>query len=801
MRCPLSGRRIELVSLIVAVTLTNLVSSAQHVQAAQGVPLQLEVILNQVPTNLVGSFVEFPDRRIGARSSELAELGIKLPGRPSGEEAVVLDDIAGIAYRYDEPAQKIFIKAADELLVTKVYDVRGKSAPVPVARADYGAVMNYALFASSAASFPKSAMWFSGANASVDSRVFGPYGTLSQTAILGSTPAREASALRLDTTWSYSDPDSLKTYRTGDVISGGLAWTRPIRLGGLQLQRNFSLRPDLVTMPLPAIGGSAAVPSTLEVYVNNLKVHTQDVPPGPYQLTNLPIVTGAGEASVVLRDAAGRPTALTVPFFASPKLLQPGLTDFSLEAGLPRVRYASESNAYLQDPVGSATLRAGIHDWLTAEAHVESGMGLVNGGLGAVARVGTWGVISAAGATSQIERRSGYQSYFAFDTQIGKISLHLSSQHAFGAYDDLASVSARYLPPVVPILASSYLGYVPSTASARPPKFIDAISVGTPLRDGSTVSLGFLHVDLRAARASDVVNLSYSRAVLAGGSAYVSTFTDLNDRKTFGIFGGLTFPIGGKVTVSAGVTSTRQGTNYTFDAAKPLESEPGSYGWRVRDSEGSIPNRFAGGSYRSSIGQIDGTVQQVGSGGGGSVLLQGAVATLGGGVFLSNRIDDAFAVVDAGAPGVDVLYENRPAGQTDARGRLLIPSLRSYQNNTISIDPRGLPVDADAPVTQSVVAPVDRSGVVVGFGVKTDVAAAVVVLVGKDGKFIAPGSEGRLDGADETFVVGYDGRTYVQGLGATNTLVIAAAAGECRATFPFAAQDNSQVMIGPLVCQ
>jgi outer membrane usher protein len=50
-------------------------------------------------------------------------------------------------------------------------------------------------------------------------------------------------------------------------------------------------------------------------------------------------------------------------------------------------------------------------------------------------------------------------------------------------------------------------------------------------------------------------------------------------------------------------------------------------------------------------------------------------------------------------------------------------------------------------------------------------------------------------------VVGYDGRAFVQGLGATNTVVITEPAGECRATFPFAAKDNTQVVIGPLVCQ
>jgi outer membrane usher protein len=41
------------------------------------------------------------------------------------------------------------------------------------------------------------------------------------------------------------------TYRAGDTINGGLAWTRPIRIGGLQAQRNFGLRRFVITPPLP----------------------------------------------------------------------------------------------------------------------------------------------------------------------------------------------------------------------------------------------------------------------------------------------------------------------------------------------------------------------------------------------------------------------------------------------------------------------------------------------------------------------------------------------------------------------
>lgn len=181
--------------------------------------------------------------------------------------------------------------------------------------------------------------------------------------------------------------------------------------------------------------------------------------------------------------------------------------------------------------------------------------------------------------------------------------------------------------------------------------------------------------------------------------------------------------------------------------------------------------------------------------------VDGAVTVMGGGVFLSNRIDDAFAVVDAGAPGVDVLYENRLIGKTNAQGQFLIPSLRSYQKNKIAIDPRDLPVNADAPMTQDIVAPADRSGVVVGFGVKTNVKAAIVVLADKTGKLITPGSRGKIEGGGEPFVVGYDGRAYVKGLSATNTVVISDGTNECRASFPFTPRKNAQVVIGPVVCE
>ena len=152
---------------------------------------------------------------------------------------------------------------------------------------------------------------------------------------------------------------------------------------------------------------------------------------------------------------------------------------------------------------------------------------------------------------------------------------------------------------------------------------------------------------------------------------------------------------------SAAFSTGPNGWAATTDVSKPLGRQNGDYGWRVRDAEGRHQSsaQTAALSYRSPYGRIEAGASQQRGAAQGTAEFEGAVAVLGGGVYAANRIDDSFAVVDAGAPNIDVLYENRLIGRTNSAGRLLVPDLRSYQRNKIEIDPRGLPLDAVAATT------------------------------------------------------------------------------------------------------
>jgi outer membrane usher protein len=147
-----------------------------------------------------------------------------------------------------------------------------------------------------------------------------------------------------------------------------------------------------------------------------------------------------------------------------------------------------------------------------------------------------------------------------------------------------------------------------------------------------------------------------------------------------------------------------------------------------------------------------------------------------------------------------ISYENRPAARTDASCKAIVPTLNAYQSNKISIDPRDLPLNASIATTQELLAPPDRSGVLVDFGIRTDVRSAIVILNGANGQPLQAGLRGKT-ASGHGFVVGYDGRAFLEGLESNNIATVELASGECRAEFAYAPQGDSQVSIGPVVCQ
>ena len=181
---------------------------------------------------------------------------------------------------------------------------------------------------------------------------------------------------------------------------------------------------------------------------------------------------------------------------------------------------------------------------------------------------------------------------------------------------------------------------------------------------------------------------------------------------------------------------------------------------------------------------------------------QGAVSYVDGGVFLSNQIDDSFAVVDTnGVGGIAVQQENRYAGHTDSDGQLLVPDLRAFEINHLSIEPLDAPLDATVPYSSRDVRPQDRSGVVVMFPIKIS-NGALLRLTDEAGMPLPFGSVATLQSSGAKVPVGYDGEAYFVDLEAHNKVSVEMPDGRrCDLGFDYQHVAGKIPSIGPLACR
>jgi outer membrane usher protein len=126
----------------------------------------------------------------------------------------------------------------------------------------------------------------------------------------------------------------MESFVVGDTLSSDGDWSRPARYFGVRWSRDFLTQPGYVTYPSPSLKGSAALPSVVDVYINNQKQFQQVLTPGPFDYRNVPLTTGAGEVNLVVKDLLGRETVITKNFYTQNSMLKEGLSDFSFESGL-----------------------------------------------------------------------------------------------------------------------------------------------------------------------------------------------------------------------------------------------------------------------------------------------------------------------------------------------------------------------------------------------------------------------------------------------------------------------------------
>jgi len=753
----------------------NSLTPGRRVAAAEPfTEVLLEAEVNRQKTGEVAVFLRDAQGNIYASEAELRRWRVTLPDSPAvnwkGVAYRSLNEIRGIAYRVDTARQAIEIDFPAGVIGTTVIDESKGVRKMPP-RPGLGGFLNYSLFGERLGGATTTSAEF-------EAGVFGRLGLFTTGYLARKSDLPSAPSVRLETTWTYDDPANITTLRLGDGINRSGPWGNSVRFGGVQYGTNFATQPNLITSPGQTFMGQAAVPSTVDVFVNNALISSARVPPGPFSITNIPVVTGTGEVQVVVRDAFGREQVVTQPFYATPTLLRAGFSDYAIEGGVQRNEYGLASNDY-GSWLASGTYRYGITNRLTGALRGEANRDIFNVGVSADYLVGDFATLSGTIAGGPNNAGGGALFGVGVSRQARMLSFNARSEYTTPDFRQLGLADGQLPRERLTTISASYnFGAKGSIAAA---------AVGQYYRDQPDIEVG---------------SLSYN--VTLPGIGFLSfvllrTLGITNQTQFFATF---TIPFGRDYTATIATNRARSDNgswvaDNSFTFQKNLPAGDG-YGYLLRATNNSqrlaslaLQNAF--GTYSAEVASQKGTT-------GERISAAGGIGWVGDRPFFSRLIQDGFALIRVGFPNVRVYANNQPIGRTDAYGDLIIPRLLAYQKNLITVEQLDLPLDVEIGKLELDATPYFRSGTVVEFPIRR-VRNALLQIVLEDGGPLPAGAMVRVAEQKETFPVGLGGIAYVTGLAAANRIVVEWRGKSCALEFPLPDTAEPQARIGPLVCK
>lgn len=706
-----------------------------------------------------------------ASEAQLREWHIRLPSAAP----VTVDGEAW--YRIDnDPRLRAILSAADQTLAIDARPelFEGQSASLALDQAfemtpsGTGGFVNYDLFGE-----------YSSGSASLtgafEAGAFTRYG-VGASGFVARAGGGDTRLTRLDTVWTIDRPESLTSIRIGDAVSVGGTGTSPLRFGGVQYGRNFATRPGFLTMPLPVLDGSAAVPSVVDVYVNNVLQGSQQVRPGPFELTNVPVQSGGGTVRLVVRDVLGRQIVQEQSYYASTNLLRRGLHDFSYELGFVRSGYGIRSNDY-GAAIASTSHRYGLTDSLTIEGHAQASRDTQAAGAGIVFSVFELGMASGSATVSRSERGTGALVAGSFERRSTGLSFGLRGEYA-----------------------SANFAFIGMGDANRPARISAQAFADLPIFGGS---LGFnlIHRDQRSGEDESLAGLFANVPLLDNANLQFFVRRAVAGERQTVLGAHVSVALGGRRNASASVEMRGGSISHSLSYQDDAPSGVGS-GYRgqtnVMDGRRSVDSVY---TYNAPQATLGAHVSRVGGQNGVRLSARGSLGMLGRRPFAARQLGASFARVQVGREaGVRVYADNQLVGVTGADGSIMVPSLRAFDRNVIRIDDSDLPLDVRIVRTEMDVRPFARAGALVRFDARRERGVVLQVNL-EDGSMLPAGAMVRAEGSAELYVTASGGEIYIPSLDGIAWLEASWSGRSCRFQASVPESDDPQPRIAGLICR
>ncbi|MCU4453633.1 fimbria/pilus outer membrane usher protein [Acinetobacter nosocomialis] len=762
------------------------------------IQLFLNISINSNPSEDLFSVKQSKDGKLYIRSGDLKTLRVKMDEHIPDSQWVCINELKGIQFKYLENEQSLNLQVPSSMLTGYSVELSGQqttSSGLLKMKPLNAAILNYSLYHT----ITNDESIFSGSAEGIFNSALGNFSSGVLYNGSNETSYSHEKWVRLESKWQYVDPEKVRIYTLGDFVSNSSDWGSSVRLAGFQWSSAYTQRGDIVTSALPQFSGSAALPSTLDLYVNQQKIYSGLVPSGPFDIKQLPFISG-NEVTLVTTDATGQQSITKKPYYFSSKILAKGINEFSVDVGVPRYNYGLYSNDYDDATFASGAIRYGYSNSLTLSGGAEASTdGLSNVGTGFAKNLFGVGVINADLAASQYKDENGYSALVGLEGRISKnISFNTSYRKVFDNYFDLARVSQiRYLKEnQITSEPQNYLSY-----SALADEIIRA-GINYNFYAGYGVYVGYNQIKY-SDNSYKLLSANLSGSLNKNWGFYSSAYTDYENHKDYGIYFALRYTPSTRTNAITSVSSDSGRLTYRQEVFVLSEPKINSFGWGgyvERDQDAHTNNASIYGSYRARAAYLTGRYNRIGDNDQVALSATGSLVAAAGRIFAANEIGDGYAVVTNAGPQSQIINGGINLGTTDKSGRFLIPSLMPYRENHIYLDPSYLPLNWNVKSTDQKTVVGYRQGTLVDFGAH-QVISGLVRIVDKNNTPLLPGYSVRINGQQDA-VVGYDGEVFVPNLLRQNKLEVDLLDhGSCQVNFTYNSNQYSTKKLGPYICQ
>lgn len=579
------------------------------------------------------------------------------------------------------------------------------------------------------------------------------------------------------------------TFSNGQIVDG-------VRVRGVSLATDDRMRPQTQQGYAPQVRGVADSNATVTVSQNGYTIYETTVAPGPFVISDLHATGYGGDLIVSVKEVDGRRNTFVVPYSVAPELLRVDTTKYSATLGEVQQKGIDAKGAN----VFQGTLQHGLTDDLTVYGGGSLSNGYEQGKIG-IALNTSIGAFSLDGATSHTKvadhgRLSGQSLGVGYNKSLPASGTHF----ALGAYR-FSTEGYLNLPDALNVReiarqSGDVNGY------ARQKSRLDLtisqqLGIGTLSLYGSSVDYWGgqegRQVSFTASYGStwNKVNWNLSAQRSRVQDTRQLTQSELSDDVFFGRIGQpgridnrymltLSMPLGSEPRSPTINTSLSRDSGDTRGSQQQVgingflgENAEFDYGFsasRATSDQSSSRQLNTHAGYRTGSASVRAGYGQSRDRSQLSFGADGGIVAHAGGVTFSQSLGEASALVHVpDAEGAVLGHDG--VTRINSSGYAVVPSLRAFQNNTVSVDPQGMSMDVELQESSLDIVPTLGAVQLVEF--KTVSGRAVIVQAKQQNGTPLPFAAQVLDQQGrEVGVVGQASKAFVRDIPAAGTLIV-----------------------------